>query len=79
MMIWQDLVFMIGGFVFAPSLIFTIKGRDKPPLKTSIPTAIVLTIYLLCYATMHFWLALISTSLTAACWYILAYQKKKDS
>jgi len=74
-MIWQDLVFMIGGFIFAPSLVFTILGKDKPPIKTSLPTAIVLTVYLVCYISMHFWLALGSTILTAACWYILVYQK----
>ena len=77
-MIWQDLVFMLGGFIFAPSLLFTIRSKDKPSIKTSLPTALVLTSYLVCYATMHFWLALISTALTAACWYVLFYQKKKE-
>ena len=66
-MIWQDLVLMIGGFIFAPSLIFTILGKEKPPVKTSLPTALVLTIYLIVYASMHFWLALISTALTTIC------------
>jgi len=76
-MIWQDLVFMVGGFVFAPSLLFLIRSKDKPPKRTSLPTAIVLTAYLACYATMHFWLAFISTALTAICWYILFWQKKE--
>lgn len=76
-MIWQDIVFMVGGFIFAPSLFFSILSRkNKPPVKTSLPTAIVLTTYLACYATMHFWLALGSTALTAAAWYILAWQRR---
>lgn len=74
---WQDLVFMIGGFIFAPALIFNIVGREKPPIKTSLPTAIVLTVYVFTYASMNYWLALISTSLTAICWYILVLQRRK--
>jgi len=76
-MIWQDLIFMIGGFIFAPSLLFIIKAKDKPPIATSLPTAIVLTVYLICYATMNFWLAFISTGLTAICWWVLFVQRRK--
>jgi len=75
-MFWQDVVFMVGGFIFAPSLVFSILSKEKPPTKTSLPTALVLTTYLVCYASMHFWLAFISTVLTAACWYILFVQAK---
>ncbi len=76
-MIWQDLVFMIGGFIFAPSLIFMMKGKNPPPIKTSLPTAIVLTVFLVAYISMHFWLALTSTSLTALGWWILFIQGRK--
>jgi hypothetical protein len=71
---------MIGGFIFAPALLFSIISKDnKAPLRTSLPTAFVLTAYLIVYATMHFWLAFISTALTAAAWYILAWQRfRKD-
>lgn len=76
-MIWQDLVFMIGGFIFAPSLVFMIRARSKPPVATSLPTAAVLTIYLVCYATMSFWLAFLSTALAALAWWILFMQGRK--
>lgn len=77
-MIWQDLVFMIGGFIFAPSLIFMIRAKGKPPVATSLPTAIVLTGFLVNYATMHFWLAFISTGLTALAWWVLFAQRKRQ-
>jgi len=70
---------MIGGFIFAPSLVFTILGKEKPSIKTSLPTAIVLTVYLACYISMDFWLAFSSTVLTAACWFILAYQRRRQN
>ena len=72
---WQDLAFMIGGLVFAPSLIFTIRSTMKPPIKTSLPTALALTLFCVCYATMGFWLALASTGATTICWYILFVQR----
>ena len=68
-----DIVFMIGGFIFAPSLIVSIvKGADIP-LFTSLPTAIVLTAFTLCYLTLKLRLAAFATALTAVCWYILVF------
>ncbi len=77
-MVWQDILFMIGGFIFAPSLVFMIRAKDKPPLATSIPTAVVLTCYLIAYSSMNFWLAFISTALTALCWWVLVLQRRKQ-
>ena len=76
-MIWQDLVFMLGGFIFAPSLYFMIRDKAKPPVKTSLPTLLVLVAFVATYITMGFWLATISTSLTALCWSILFIQKRR--
>ncbi len=45
-----DLVFMVGGFIFAPSLIFSIKRKIKMPATTTLPTAIVLTAFVGCYS-----------------------------
>ena len=70
---WQDLVFMLGGFIFAPSLVFSIIDGVHMPLSTTLPTALVLTVFLVCYASMKFWLAFTSTILTAICWYILIF------
>jgi len=71
--IWQDIVFMVGGFIFAPSLIFSIIERADIPLMTSLPTAIVLTAFVVCYATLKLRLAAFATALTAICWYILVF------
>ena len=69
--LWQDIALMIGGFVFAPSLIMSILNSTKIPVMTSLPTAIVLTIFVACYFTLKLRLAAFSTALTAICWYIL--------
>ena len=75
---WQDVVLMVGGFVFAPSLLFSIFGKEKPPVKTSLPTGIVLVAFVVVYATLRLPLASIATSLTALCWFILVYQVLKS-
>ena len=71
-----DLVFMVGGFIFAPSLLFSIKRNVKMPASTSLPTAIVLTAFIGCYIALELYLAIISTSLTAICWYVLYARRK---
>ena len=71
--IWQDIVLMIGGFVFAPSLVFTIMARTDVPLLTSLPTAIVLLIFAFCMWTLKLRLAAIANLLTSICWFIIVY------
>jgi len=66
-----DLVFMVGGFIFAPSLVFSIKRKVKMPVTTTLPTALVLTAFVACYILLQLYLAAFATSLTAICWYIL--------
>jgi len=70
-MIWQDFVLMIAGFVFAPSLVFSIVKKVHFPILTSLPTALALTAIVVCYITLGLYLAATSTGLTALCWYIL--------
>ncbi len=71
-----DLVFMVGGFVFAPSLLFSIKRNVKMPATTSLPTALVLTAFVGCYVLLELYLAAFATTLTAVCWYILYLRRK---
>lgn len=73
--VWQDIVLMAAGFVFAPALFVSIVRKVKYPLATSLPTAIALTIFVVCYATLDLFLAAWSTGLTAACWYILVIRR----
>lgn len=70
---WQDWVLTIGGFIFAPSLVFSIADGVIMPISTSLPTALVLTAYLTVYVSLRLWMSLFATSLTALCWYILFF------
>ena len=71
--VWQDYVLMIGSFVFAPSLIFTIVAGANVPLATSLPTAIVLLTFAFCMWTLKLRLAALATLLTAICWFIIVF------
>jgi len=51
-----DLVFMVGGFVFAPSLVVSIVKKVNMPATTSLPTAIVLTAFVGCYIALGLYL-----------------------
>lgn len=74
-MIWQDITLAIAGFVFVPALTVSIIKKAKYPIWTSLPTAIALTAFVVCYITLELYLAALSTSLTAACWYILVSRR----
>jgi len=71
--IWQDIVLMLGGFAFAPPLIVSIVQKTDIPLATSLPTALILTIFVVCYISLGLRLAALATTLTALCWYALVF------
>jgi len=75
---WQDIIMMIGGFIFAVALVPSVRSKDKPALSSSLTTGTVLLVFCVCYATLDLWLAFSSTILTVIMWYILAYQKMKS-
>ncbi len=75
---WQDLIFLVGNWVFVAAMIPTIRGNSKPALQTSLTTAVVLTTFVVCYLTLNLWLAAFSTALSAGTWYVLAYQKSRQ-
>ena len=72
---WQDVIMMIGSFIFAIALWPSVKGKDKPALSSSLITGTVLLIFSICYATLGLWLAFSTNFLTVIMWYILAFQK----
>lgn len=72
---WQDVVLMVAGFVFAPALIISIVKKTKYPIGTSLPTAIALTAFVVCYITLGLYLAAISTGLATLCWFILVSRR----
>lgn len=71
-----DLTFMVGNFVLAPALFFSIKNNVKMPAKTSLSTAIVLTAFTVAFALKELYLSAFACSLTTACWYILYFRRK---
>ncbi len=80
-MIWQDYVLMVGGMILGVSIIPMIRARNKPPFLTSVPTSVILSVFVVCLATLKLYLAAFSTTCTATLWWILVfqhiYQKKK--
>ena len=73
-MIWQDIVLMVGSFIFSIALIPTVRGKDKPALSTSLLTSGVLSVFVICFFTLGLYLAAISGILTTIMWVILALQ-----
>ena len=75
-LILEDLIFMIGGFLFTIALIPTVKSKkDKPAKLTSSMTGGILLVFCLCYARLDLWLAFIATFLTAITWFVIFAQK----
>ncbi len=74
-MIWQDYVLMIGGMILWISIIPMVRARDKPPFLTSIPTSVILTIFVACLVSLKLYLTAFSTACTAIFWWILVFQR----
>ncbi len=65
---------MVGGFILALSLLFSVKRGVDMPTATTLPTAIVLTAFAVCYILLEFHLGAIFTALTATGWYIIFFK-----
>lgn len=76
-MIVEDVILMIGGFIFAPSLIVSIAKRASYPLGTSLPTALSLMAFTGCYISLGLNLAALSTGLTTLCWWALVFGRSQ--
>jgi len=80
---WQGLVFALGSLIFAPGLLVMVWKSYKTktrlaPLLTSVPTAVVLWIFVAVYTTMGstFIYAAMTTGSTALMWTILVWKWK---
>ena len=73
-MIWQDLVFTVGGCLFTLALIPTLRSSMKPPLSTSVLTGIILFAFGLTYLTLGLQLSAISIIVNAGAWLSIAIQ-----
>jgi len=72
---WQDIVFSVGSLIFVFALIPTLRSKEKPAFTTSFITALVLSIFALTYITLSLWGSAFFQGCTAACWFLLAFQK----
>ena len=72
---WQDYVFSIGLIVFNIALIPAIRSKTKPPLGTSVPTALIQCIFVVAFASLEMWLSVAGTIVLALLWSTLAAQK----
>jgi len=74
-MIWQDWLFLAGTVINAAALWPAIRGKDKPPLKTSALTGAVVAAYVVGFATLGLKVSALATAVLAVGWIILAIQK----
>mgnify|MGYP006379675603 CR=1 FL=1 len=76
---WQDYVLAVGAFMLSIALIPTLRSKQKPALFTSVLTGGILCVFAVTYASLGLWLAVISQFIGAAAWFLLAWQKHKQS
>ena len=74
-MTWQDAVLSVGAVFFIIALVPLVRSRfEKPPLFTSITTGAWLAVFAVVYATKDLPFACATTTATAACWLLVAWQ-----
>ena len=70
-----DLIFVVGNFVLALSLSPSIRHRVRVPRLTTLPTALVLSTFVVCYMLLELYLAAASVGLLAVGWYVLYFRR----
>jgi hypothetical protein len=75
---WHDLVFSIGGIVFALALLPSLFGTHKPEFITSCLTSTVLSMFSLTYFDLDFEYSGTITAITSLMWLSLAWQVGKQ-
>jgi len=73
-MIWQDLVISIGVIIMIVAMFPSVCGHNKPAKETSLITAIVLTSYIVCFATLGLWFSCFTEAILTIMWYALFIQ-----
>lgn len=73
---WQDYVISTGQWLFALALIPSIRSKtDKPPMASSLMTAIILSIFAGTFVTLDLTVSAVSSMASALAWWILFFQK----
>ena len=74
-MSWQDGLLFIGSIVLGLSLWPSIRGKDKPALKTSFVQTAILASYGIAYVTLGLWGAAAGIAINTLGWLVLLVQK----
>ena len=74
-MIWQDLVFAGGASLFSIALIPTIRSNEKPPLATTVPTALALFVFSATSLTLDLFFTAVTQVISACLLSVLAVQQ----
>ncbi|MBP6041494.1 hypothetical protein KA529_00545 [Candidatus Saccharibacteria bacterium] len=72
---WEDLVIGLGNIVLSISLFSAVRDSQKPPLSTSIPTAITIYIFCIAQISLGLYLTTAVTFVVATLWAVLAWQR----
>ncbi len=73
-MLWQDLVLMVGNFVIVIALIPTVLGKHKPEPLTSFLDGVVLTAFAIVFFSLGLYCGAIAVSISGLLWFILLVQ-----
>ena len=72
-MIWQDVLLSICGFGFSIALLPNLLNKKtQMPLFSSVITGSLLSAMVVAFISLELWLTVISTTLTATMWWLLA-------
>lgn len=71
---WEDYVIAVGAIIFIVALVPSLRGDNKPDLKTSLITGTTLLLFVAANVSLRLWFAAITTLILAVLWLVLAYQ-----
>ncbi len=74
---WQDVLFAVGGFILAVTVLPTLRSDDKPAWPTSISLAIILAVYAGLFATLDLALGAIGAGLQSILWGWVVVQTRR--
>lgn len=74
----HDYIFFIGNAIMAVALLPSLTSKDKPALKTSLLTGVILGIFSITFFSLNLYLSSAMLSISSLLWLILAYQKIKS-
>jgi hypothetical protein len=75
----QDFILTVGSVIFLIALLPMLQATEKPVIKTSLTTGIVLCVFSATYASLELYFSAVMTLLSGGIWLTLAWQKYASS